>query len=168
MSQKSGNLDIRVSHTKCKKVIAKEQCWISVLCSAWTSYSKLENSTSYNTWNSNLATPELKKTWKSHLTGAKTRNTLAKVELDTCSNSTLWNLMKLELNIRWACSSTSTLCNCEVKCELIEFWCFTLEFKNVPKTSEKLTMGLKKWLWMCSERLQPCVEKWKNWNQLFR
>ena len=129
----------------------------------------LEQATYYNTWNSNLATPELEKTWKSCLTGAKTRNTLAKVELDTCSNSTLWNLMKRELNLKWACScsSTCTLCNCEVKCELIEFR-YALPSKNVPKTSEKLTMGLKKWLWMCSERLQPCVEKWKNWNQLFR
>ena len=72
--------------------------------SAWTSYSKLENSTSFNPQNSNSAKPELKNTWKTHITRAKTRNTWAKVEIDTYFNLKVWNSMKLD--IKWACSST--------------------------------------------------------------
>ena len=79
----------------------------NLLDSAWTSYSKLENLTSFNPQNSNWAKLELENTWKTRITQANTRNTGAKVELDTCSNSTDWNSMKLELNIKWAHSSTT-------------------------------------------------------------
>ena len=41
----------------------------------------------------------LEKTWKTRITRAKTWNTQAKVELDTCLNSTVWNSMKLELDV---------------------------------------------------------------------
>ena len=74
--------------------------------SAWTSYSKLKNSKSFNPQNSNSAKLKLKKTWKTRITWSKTRSTRAKVELGTCSNSTVWNSMKLELAIKWAGSST--------------------------------------------------------------
>ena len=46
---------------------------------------QLENSTSSNPQNSNLAKLELKKTLKTCITGAKTQNICAKV--NTCSNS---------------------------------------------------------------------------------
>ena len=73
------------------------------------SYSKLEYSTSFNPQNSNSDKLELKKTRKIRITRAKTRNTWVKFELDTCSNSTVWNLIKLELDKNWAWSGTSTL-----------------------------------------------------------
>ena len=47
------------------------------------------------------------KAWKTRITRAKTQNTRPNVELDTCSNSTVWNSMKLELDIMWARSSTN-------------------------------------------------------------
>ena len=53
-----------------------------------------------------------KKIWKTRITRAKTRNTWANVELDTCLNSKVWNSMKLELDIKWARTSISKL-QCE-------------------------------------------------------
>ena len=44
-----------------------------LLTSAWTSYSKLKNSTSFNPKNSNSAKLKLEKNWKSGITRAKTR-----------------------------------------------------------------------------------------------
>ena len=48
-----------------------------------------------------------KKAWKTRVTWVKTRNTRAKFKLDSCSNSTVWNLIKLELDENWAWSGTS-------------------------------------------------------------
>ena len=60
----------------------------------------------YTPQNINLAKLELEKTWKPHVTWAKTRNTPTKFELDTCSNSTVWNSMKLEIDKKTARSGT--------------------------------------------------------------
>ena len=57
--------------------------------SAWSRYSKLENSTSFNPQKSNSAKLELEKTWKTCITRAKTRNTLAHAR--TRQFETLWN-----------------------------------------------------------------------------
>ena len=62
-----------------------------VLTSARSSYSKLKYSMSFNPQNLNSAKLKPKKSWKTCITSAKTRNTKAKFELDTCSNSTFWN-----------------------------------------------------------------------------
>ena len=48
-----------------------------------------------------------KKAWKTRVTWVKTWNTRAKFKLDSCSNSTAWNSMKLELDKKWAWSGTS-------------------------------------------------------------
>ena len=94
-----------------KQKMASRNSWLTLsignlililFSSAWMSYSKLENSTSFNPQNSNSAKLEVEKTWKTRITRAKTRNTWAKVELDTCLNSTVWNSMKLELHSKWA------------------------------------------------------------------
>ena len=61
----------------------------------------------FNPQNSNLAKLELEKTWKTHITRGKTQNTLPEVELDTCLYSPFWNLMKLELDKKWAQSGTT-------------------------------------------------------------
>ena len=68
--------------------------------SAWSRYSKLENSTSFNPQKSNSAKLELEKTWKTCITRAKTRNIRAWYTLKLES-------LKLELDIKWACSSTT-------------------------------------------------------------
>ena len=65
------------------------------------------NILTFNLQNSNSAKFDLENTWKTRITGAKTRNNQAKVELDTCSNSTVWSSMKLKLDIKWAPSSTT-------------------------------------------------------------
>ena len=75
--------------------------------SARLSHLKLKYSTSFNLQNLNSAKLELKKTWKIPIPLAKTRNTGVKVELDACSNSTVWNLMKLKFNKKWARSGTT-------------------------------------------------------------
>ena len=80
---------------------------LSVNTSAWTSYSKLKNLTSFNPQKSNSAKLELEKTWKTRITRPKPRKTRAKFELHMCSNSTVWNSMKLELDKKWARSGTS-------------------------------------------------------------
>ena len=72
--------------------------------SARLSCSKLEFSTSFNPQNSNSAKLELEKTWKNHIIRAKSQNTRAKLKLDTCSNWTVWNLMKLKHDKNWAWS----------------------------------------------------------------
>ena len=64
-----------------------------VLTSAWTKYSKLENSTSFNPQNSKSAKVKREKTWNTRITRAKTQNTRAKVELGT-----VWNSIKLQLD----------------------------------------------------------------------
>ena len=87
--------------------------------SARLSCSKLEFSTSFNPQNSNSAKLELEKTWKTLITGAKTWNTWAKVELDTCSNSTVWNSIKLELKIKWSHSSANSYPNI-----VVPFWSY--------------------------------------------
>ena len=69
-----------------------------ISASARSSYSKLKNFTSFNPQNSNSAKIEYKKPWKIRITRAQTQNTWAKVKLDTCSNSKIWNLMKLKLD----------------------------------------------------------------------
>ena len=65
-------------------------------------YSILKYSTSFNAQNSNSAKLKLKiPERKTLITRAKTQNTRTKLELFTCSNSTVWNsnLMKSELDL---------------------------------------------------------------------
>ena len=97
-------------------------CELNLACSIWNLYSfphqisfivvkliykLLENSMSFNPQNSKSAKFEFEKTWKTRITRAKTRNTPAKVELDAWLNSTVRNLMKLDLDIKWTRSSTT-------------------------------------------------------------
>ena len=65
------------------------QLIFGILKSARSSYLNFEYSTSFNPQNSNSVKLWLEKTWKTCIAGAKTWNTLAKVEYDTCSNSTV-------------------------------------------------------------------------------
>ena len=76
---------------------------------------KLEYSTSFNPQNSNSAKLGLKKIWRTRITGSKTQYTRAKLEPDTCSNSTVWDSMKLELYKNWAWSGTSTYVNIQLQ-----------------------------------------------------
>ena len=80
-------------------------CWVRI--SATSGYSILEYSTIFNPQNSRSAQLEFEKTWKTPDTWPKTRNTQVKFKLNTCSNMTVWNLMKLELDKKWARSGTS-------------------------------------------------------------
>ena len=89
-----------------------------------SSYSKPEYSMSFNPQNSNSAMLDLKKTWKTCITRAKNQKTWAKFELDTCSNSTVWN------SLDFGPSSGFVVC--------------TFYYCSVPKTSSIVLLTLKR------------------------
>ena len=109
-----------------------------IAISARLSYSKLEYSTSFNPQNSNSTKFKPKKTWITRIFQAKTQDTRAKVELDTCTNLTVWNSMKFELDLKWACSSASVYCVVSLKCHFLESGIWLLVYKSSQFTESQL------------------------------